>query len=179
MAHFCMFGGHEGVLSSDGSVYITVFGGSDLRRPPLARQIAERRLRGGGSSESYFLTLFGGTSLIWPTLAEEFLALRDAVRNGALGLAEWDQWVGRGDGRGPLTTHSLTLFGGYEGDTLPAEDKELDDLTLQRHLNQIPEAAMQTLMLAIGQRGAQRLAAVRHAVATALLPSPAAVPAAT
>jgi hypothetical protein len=174
MAHFCMFGGNEGVLSADGSVYITVFGGSDLRRLPLARQIAERRLRGGAAAESFFFTLFGGTSLIWPTLAEEYLALRDAVRSGTLSLTEWDQCVGRGDGHGPIQTHSLTLFGGFEADTLPGEDKELDDLTLQRHLGHIPEPAVQTLMLAIGQRGAQRLAAVRHAAAMALLPAPAA-----
>ncbi len=176
MAHFCMFAGHEGVLSADGGVYITVFGGSDLRRPPLARHIAERRPRGNAPSESFFLTFCGGTSLIWPTLAEEFLALRNAVRGGTLSLAEWDQWVGRGDGQGPLHTHSLTLFGSFEADTLPAEDKELDDLTLQQHLGHIPEVAVQTLMLAIGQRGAQRLSAVRHAVATALLPAPTAAP---
>jgi hypothetical protein len=171
MAHFSMFGSNDGQLVPGRDFYITIFGGSDLKRLPAASQIAELRQRPAferDQSQYIFCTLFGGTTLTWPTLAEEYLALRDALRAGTITLDDWDRSVARPGGPGPLRTLSLTLFGSFDGDVLPREEKELDDLSLQRHLGQIPEAAVQLLMLAIGQAGGQRLAAVRHAVLAAI-----------
>ncbi len=171
MAHFCMFGSNDGQLVPGRDFYITIFGGSDLKRLPAASQIAELRQRPAydrSSSQYAFCTLFGGTTLSWPTLAEEYLALRDALRAGTITLDDWDRSLARPGGPGPLRVLSFTLFGGFDGELLPREDKELDDLSLQRHLGQIPESAVQILMLAIGQTGVQRLAAVRQAVATTL-----------
>jgi hypothetical protein len=171
MAHFCMFGSNDGPLVPGRDFYITIFGGSDLKRLPAASQMAELRGRAPSEREQAqytFCTLFGGTTLTWPTLAEEYLALRDALRARTLTLEDWDWFVARPGGPGPVRAVSLTLFGSFEGDVVPREEKELDDLSLQRHLGQIPEAAVQLLMLAVGQTGVQRLAAVRQAVAAAL-----------
>ena len=166
MPHLAMFGSHSGQLLPGRDIFFTVFGGSDLRRLPVATQLAHLRQRAGeerNGSHYIFLTLFGGTTILWPTLAEEYSALRDALRFGSVSLDDWDRLVARPGGAGPLRVNSLTLFGSFDGDLLPREDKELDDLTLQRHLGHIPEPAVQMLMLAIGQTGAQRLAAVRLA----------------
>jgi hypothetical protein len=171
MAHFAMFGGNSGQLGPGGDFYITVFGGSDLTRPPVAGQIVElrhQRKTERDHSQYVFCTLFGGTTLSWPTLAEEYLALHDALRAGTITLEDWDRFVAEPGGPGPLRTTCLTLFGSFEGNVLPREEKELDDLSLQRHLGHIPEAAVQLLMLAIGQAGGPRLAAVRHALVAAL-----------
>jgi hypothetical protein len=159
MPHFSMFGGNNGQLGPGGDIYITVFGGSDLKRPPMAAQLAGARQRPPGQGEStyFFFTLFGGTTLSWPTLAEEYLALQDSLRAGTVTIEDWDRFVTRPGGTGPLRTHCLTLFGSFEGDVLPREEKELDDLSLQRHLGHIPEAAVQLLMLAVGQTGQPRL----------------------
>lgn len=171
MPRFCIFGGQDGLLSPTESVYITVFGGAELHRPSAARQMIHlRRLPAHlqRPQRYFFLTLFGGTEVSWPTLAEEYLALRDALRSGELTLEQWDQIMGSGGVDGLAQMHSLTLFGGFEADQLPSEEKELDALSLQMHLGQVAEDPMNTLMLAIGQRGAGRLAAVRHAAAAAL-----------
>jgi hypothetical protein len=171
MAHFSMFGSNDGPLVPGRDFYITIFGGSDLKRLPAASQIAELRQRPAydrNNSQYVFCTLFGGTTLTWPTLAEEYLALRDALRARTITFDDWDRSLARPGGPGPLRVLSFTLFGSFDGEVLPREDKELDDLSLQRHLGQIPEPAVQVLMLAIGQTGVQRLAAVRQAVATTL-----------
>jgi hypothetical protein len=177
MAHFSMFGSNDGQLVPGRDFFITIFGGSNLKRLPAASQITELRQQPAHqrSQPQYtFCTLFGGTTLTWPTLAEEFLALRDALRAGTMTLEDWDRYVAQPGGPGPLRTLSLTLFGGFDGDVLPREDQELDDLSLQRHLGQIPEQALQTLMLAIGRTGVQRLTAIRQAVLAAMSPGAAA-----
>lgn len=177
MAHFSMFGSNDGQLVPRRDFFITIFGGSNLKRLPAASQIAELRQQPAhqrSQAQYTFCTLFGGTTLTWPTLAEEFLALRDALRAGTVTLEDWDRYVAQPGGPGPLRTLSLTLFGGFDGDVLPREDQELDDLSLQRHLGQIPEHALQTLMLAIGRTGVQRLTAIRQAVLAAMSPGAAA-----
>jgi hypothetical protein len=168
-----MFGSHQGQLLPGRDIYVTAFGGADLRRLPVANQLAQVRQRPGTERDSsfyVFFTLCGGTTIVWPTLADEYVALRDALRAGTFTLEDWDRLVARPGGTGPLHMHSLTLLGSFDGEVVPREEKELDDLTLQRHLGHIPEPAVQMLMLAIGQTGTQRLAAVRLAVA---LPPPA------
>jgi hypothetical protein len=170
MLHLSIFAGYEGPLDPGRSLHATLFAGSQVTRPPLARHLvtARRQVGIGTSFTHLFLTLFGGVEVLWPSLAEEYLALRDAVRASELTLAEWDRQAAQPDSQSALRMLSFTLFGSFTGNRLPSEDKELDDLTIQRHLGQIPEAAVQTLMLAIGQTGVARLAAVRQAVAQAL-----------
>lgn len=171
MASLCAFGGFNGDLSLDGGVQITLFGGSELRRPPAARQVALLRRRPAGADEHthhYFLTVFGSCELKWPTMAQEFLALREALRSGACTLDDWDRLVGTALAGGPLRIHALTLMAGFDAHELPAEDAELDDLSLQRHFGHVPEEAVDLLMQGIGQPAPQRLAIVRQAIATAL-----------
>ena len=55
-----------------------------------------------------------------------------------------------------------------DGDNLPSEDDELEDLALNRHLGYITEQASELLMQAIGQRGSSRGAVVRQAIAVAM-----------
>lgn len=170
MFHFAIFGGNEGQLANGRTVHVTVFGSSSLTRMPTARHLAElgRQLETTGSGpHHFFLTLFGGAEVIWPSLADEYLALHEAVRTGVLSLDQWDRLLARPGSAGVLRVASLTLFGGFDADVVPSEDKELDDLAVQRHLAQIPPKAMDLLMLAIGQKGVQRLAAVRQAVSAA------------
>ncbi len=172
MARFCVFGSHQGLLPSEGGVYVTIFGGSELKRSPIAGQLADRQhqtpAKRNSPRSAFFFTLFGNTTIIWPTLAEEYLALRDALRAGVLTLADWDRLIGRGGGDSSPDITSFSLFAGFESDKVPTEDKELDELSLQRHLGQIPDQAADVLMLAIGQTGPQRMASVRQAAATAL-----------
>jgi len=170
MLHLTVFSGYEGPLDPGRSFHATLFAGSQITRPPLARHlVTSRRQVGIGVSYTHlFVTLFGGVDIFWPSLAEEYLALRDAVRAGELTLAEWDRQAAQPDGQSALRVLSFTLFGQFNGNRVPSEDKELDDLTIQRHLGQVPEAAVQSLMLAIGQTGVARLAAGRQAVAMAL-----------
>jgi hypothetical protein len=100
----------------------------------------------------------------WPTLAQEYLALHEALRTRALTLAEWDRQLAQPTTSDTLQLHSFTLFGAFDGDGVPGEDEEVDDLSMQRHLGHIPDEAVEVLMRAIGQPGPQRLAAVRQAV---------------
>ncbi len=169
MAHLCMFGGHEGELGSDHGPFITVFGGTELRRPPAARIIIDLGRSEQPNFVSYgFFTLFGGASIVWPSLAAEFLALTDAVGSGGLTLEEWDRRVGKDGAQGPIRVNAITLFAGFEGDELPSEEIEIEEIGLQKHLGRIPDEASEILMLAIGQRGVVRLSAVRQAVSVAL-----------
>mgnify|MGYP000847474561 CR=1 FL=1 len=171
MAHLCIFGSHAGQLVTGRDFFITIFGGMDLRRPPTAThllQVQQQRPQDRVGSQYTFFTLFGGVDLVWPTLAEEYVALRDAVASGKLRLEDWDVALARPERSGPLAMISFTLFGGVNEDVVPSEEKELDDLSYQQHLGQIPQATADLLVLAIGQRGSQRLAAVRHAVARTL-----------
>lgn len=171
MVHFSIFGGHEGRLNPGRAIYVSVFGGTTLTRPALAHVLAEQRQRGGVDRASwgyFFFNLFGGATIRWPTLAEEYAALVDALRARALSLEEWDRAVGRVGELAPLRFASFTLFGGLETDALPKEDNELDELSLQRHTGTLPQASLEQLMVAIGQTGPARLAAVRQAAAMAL-----------
>lgn len=166
MVHFSLFGGYEGLLEIGRTLYVTIFAGSEVRRPPLARLLVEQRQNGaGGLGRKVFLTVFGGAEVIWPTITEEYLALRDALRSGELELGEWDR---RSVQNGAIQAESFSLFGSFDGNKLPSEDKELDDLSMQRHLGQVPDAAVPMLMMGVGQNGMQRLTAVRQAVTAAL-----------
>lgn len=165
MVHFSIFGGHDGRLSTASAIYISVFGGASLRRPPFARQLAATRHQQQRDEEApffFFFSLFGGAAVTWPTLAEEYIALREALRGGSMQLADWDRAIGEAGGD-VMRSGSFSLFGGVELDATPSEDEELDDLSLQQHSGLISDAAAERLILGIGQGGAQRLAVVRQA----------------
>ncbi len=177
MVHFSIFGGNEGQLTAGGAVYVNILGGASLRRPPVATRLLELARAGPTDSRTryFFISVFGGLSIRWPTLAEEYLALLEALRSGLIRLEEWDR-VMVGPGADPLgRTGSLSLFGSIDTDALPTEEEELDALSLQRHSGTIPQPAVERLILAIGQRGAPRLTAVRQA-AVATLAAAAGVP---
>lgn len=171
MVHFCIFGGHKGQLSASRCVYVTLFGGTELKRPPLARCLGAVRPPARPAREEpryFFLSLFGHTTLKWPTLAEEYLAVLDALRAGACTAADWDRLATTTGDQPPLRVASFTVFGRLEADALPSEEEELDDLSMQRHAGNVPPPAIERLLLGIGHSGAQRLAAVRQAVAATL-----------
>lgn len=169
MVHFCVFGGRGGQLSGGRSIYVTLFGGSEFKRPALARTLADPGDHEGDTTTFYFfLTAFGATSIKWPTLAEEYLALVEGLRAGALTLASWDRRFARAASDSTARSASFTIFGAFETDELPTDEEELDDLSLQRHAGRLPELALEHLMLAIGHGGEQRIAAVRQAAAATL-----------
>lgn len=190
MPHFCLFAGSEAIMDPGGSVAITLFGGMTLKKPPLAHVLVEQtmrrsaparrtfgaddhdpqpfiRINSGAWSGNFVFTVFGGTEVRWPTLAEEFLALKEAVSGGLLTLADWDRALGRG-GAHITRIGSFTVCAGLEAYKLPPEDKEIDDLALQRHLGHIPPRVMDMLILGVGQLGVPRFATVRRAVAESL-----------
>ncbi|MBK9120601.1 MAG: hypothetical protein IPM18_13530 [Phycisphaerales bacterium] len=169
MPHLCLFGGTVSRLDTQSSTYFTVFGGTEVFRPPTARLLADKRKAGSAPRARHlFITFCGGTDLNWPTLAEEYIALRDTLQSGALTIHDWDRLIGEVGGDGGMQLSSLTLMGAFESDTIPSESAELDALSLQRHLGHIPDAAVDVLILAIGSKGIQRLAAVRSAIGTTL-----------
>lgn len=169
MFHLCLFGGHAGELGNRRKAYLTIFGGTQLRWPSIAKQMVALHQPGplpGGPATQCFLTIFGRTEITAPTLANEFLDLQNALRSGQLTLDDWDRSVVRiGETR---RAASLTLFGSFDGDRVPGEDAELDDLALNRHLGYISDEAAELIMRAVGTRGTSRAAVVRQAVATTM-----------
>ena len=167
MVQVTIFSGHDGQLSFDNVLYLTLFGGCDLVRPTAVHQYVSRReaQRGGRAPvrRPFFLTLFGGVDIKAPTLTQEYLELRQMVAHGVVTMAEWDRAMVEVDiyegGIG-----SFTLFGGFDQCGLPSENEEIDSLAVQRHLGNISPAAGDVLQLGIGQRGAERQATVRRAV---------------
>lgn len=169
MIHLCMFGGHDGEFSPGKRLYITAFGGSELKRPTIARQIIEFRRGGALQPRSAFcITMFGGTSVLAPSLAEEYLDLQDALRADLFKLEDWDRAIAALGAANNMRIGSFTIFGAFESAALPDENTELERLAVARESGRISESASQQLMLAVGQPGPHRAAAVRQAMAVAL-----------
>ncbi len=171
MFHFCIMGGHGGELTAGQKVCVVVFGGCEFRLPTLAKQILENRRRaqhGLPKRTHLFITICGGTQLKSPTLAEEFMAMREAINSGVLTMEDWDAAVVELAAEEGLRYASVTLMGGFDASELPEENEEVDGLAINRHLGHIPDEAGTTLELGVGQRGAQRVAIVRRALATAV-----------
>jgi hypothetical protein len=167
MIHFCICGGHDGDLSSEHRVCITVFGACELRLPTLAKRLLEqkhRRKEGLPKRSHFFITLCGATELKSPTMAEEFIALQDAVDSGALTLAEYDDAIGRLNGDTGIECGSFTMMGAFSNDALPAENEEVDGLAINRHLGRITDEAGATLEMGVGQKGSQRSGVLRKAL---------------
>ena len=191
MIKVTVFSGHDGHLRTDIAFYLTLFGGVDLVRPTVARQIlstkepqppspvvgerdgglvgrAEKALFGKPPSQRkthrpFFLTIFGAVDIKSPTLAAEFMDLREMVRGGSLTLDEWDRSIA-------MLTHesfspsSFTLFGGFDECCLPSESDEVDSLALQQHMGNISSKSGQVLQMGIGRHEAERIATVRRAI---------------
>ncbi len=170
MIHFCMFGGHKGRINSGEMIYVTIFGGCELKQPTLAKRINEMRRRQSAGlpvrRRNFFINIFGGASITHPTLAEEYLDLQDALRAGAFTLDEWDVEVAR-LGSESVSSGSFSFCGGFDSDSLPSEKDEIEGLALNRHLGHITTDAGRTLEFGVGQRGAQRTAVLRQAVSSA------------
>ena len=167
MIQATIFSGRTGELRLDNSFYITVFGGFELTRPTIARQLLARRQ---ASREQYasrprpfFLTIFGGGTIKCPTLVAEFIDLKEMIAGGVLEMSDWERSMAD-IGRGEVAFGSFTLFGGLDECKLPSEEEEIDSLAVQRHLGNIPESAGSVLQFGIGQGGSERTATLRRAV---------------
>lgn len=124
MLHLTLFAGTQGDMPPSGFTAVTFFGGAELHRPTLAREILHYRAtrdlpktRLGwlfGSDENFVVTLFGGTVITEPTLVEEHQALAAILRTGQVRSEELPALV---DGielkhGGRAAYRTFTLFGG-------------------------------------------------------------------
>lgn len=166
MIQVTVFSGHDGQLRHDRLFYLTLFGGCDLVRSTVARQILARRRERRDLApvrRPFFLTIFGGVDIKAPTLAQEFLDLREMLHGGLLQREELDGWLAElHESEGSVG--SFTLFGGFDECALPSENEEIDSLGVQRHLGNVSEEACRVLQLGIGQRDSERRATLRRAV---------------
>lgn len=171
MFHFCIFGAQAGQLSSSKRVYITICGGCELKRPTIAKQILEVKRRKEAGLPVYrqhlIVTLCGATEVKLPTMAEEYIDLQDALRSRHLSMHEWEEALVDISTDDNIRVGSFTMCGAFEADELPEESAEIDGLALNRHIGRISEAAGKTLELGVGQKGAQRVATLRQAIAAA------------
>jgi len=168
VAQLCIFGGHEGELGPEQRVYFTMFGGCELRRPTLGRQLLARYEsdRNGRPPRrpQVIVTLFGGTELTHPTLAEEFLDLNEVLSKGTIPRVDCDRYFAELDQGHIVDVTTITLFGSFEGTSVPKENAEVDALALHRHLGNISDRSGEVLQLGIGLTGAERRAVLRQAV---------------
>ena len=167
MVHVTIFAGYDGRLQPSKRFYLTLFGGSDLVRPTVARQLLARQQaqqdpRFAGY-KPFFFTMFGGVDIKSPTLTEEFLDLSEMISSGLLKMEDWDRTMAR-LGHVDGAVGSLTIFGGFDESALPSEAEEIDSLAVQRHLGNIPESAGEVLKYGIGHHGAERTATLRRAL---------------
>ncbi len=170
MIHFCIMGAHEGELTAERKVCVTIFGACELKRPTLAKQIIEMRQNshtGAPVRSHFFITICGATELLAPTLAEEYLAMQEAIRAGTLTVEEWDAAIAQLGSDSGFQYGSLTLMGGFDSNGVPEESAEVDGLAINQHLGRIPEPAGRTLEFGVGRSGSERAAVVRQAFASA------------
>lgn len=167
MIHVTIFAGHDGQLQPDKRFYLTLFGGCDLVRPTVARQLLTRRHAESAGNpmehRPFFLTIFGGVDIKMPTMAEEFLDLREMLNGGMLTMNDWERSMAQ-LARTSVSIASFTIFGGFGECELPSENEEVDSLAVQQHLGNIPESAGNVLQYGIGQKGSERVATLRRAV---------------
>lgn len=190
MLQVTIFGGREGRLRNDGTIYLTLFGACELYRPTLARQLVTlrqsqasgsdwnahggseggpedwtgSRRAGRGLKKPFFLTLFGSTEIKSPTLAEELADLQEMIRSGELTLVDWERSVAA-IGMNDMSYSSFTMFGAFEECTLPSENEEVESLAVQCHVGNISDSARQVLQTGIGQRASERRAVLHRALA--------------
>jgi len=188
MIQVTIFSGRQGPFRYDDTWYITVFGGCELIRPTIAREIMiarqlERAEAGARQQPApqdaygtmpammhrhrpgkpFFFTLFGGTSVKHPTLAEELVDLQQLIRSGELTLDEWDSAL-FAITKLRQSCGSFTVFGSFDEAELPDEDEEVNSLAMQCHLGNISESSREVLQAGIGLRDSDRRAVVHRAV---------------
>lgn len=174
MFHLCIMGGRDGELTAGEKICVAIFGGAQFRLSTIATQILEKRHRAKHNlprRSHFFITICGGTELKVPTLAEEFTAMHDAINSGALTLQDWDLAAVELAADEGIRYGSFTLMGGFSSSGLPSENAEVDGLAIGRHLGHINAEAGAALELGVGQRGAQRAAIIRRALAAASIPA--------
>lgn len=180
MVQICIMSGHEGHLGTDKRVYLTLMGGCELTCPTMARQISQRQQRERnkqpGPRQVLILTVMGATEIKAPTLAQEYLDFSEFVGNGVITMADWDRSLAEA-GRTDLEIASFTLMGGFSECELPSDEEEADALALHQHLGNIPPSVVEILKYGVGQRGTDRRATLRRAVAEAVQPQRSPVPA--
>ncbi len=186
MIQITMFSGREGPLRYDNTFYLTLFGGCNIKKPTLARQIMIARQRSDSATEPkrggmwgtmahtmrndsrhsspFFLTIFGGVSIKNPTLAEELVDLQELIRSGELSLNDWDQAM-LSLSKLESSCGSFTLFAGFNEAELPTEDEEVNSLAMQCHLGNINDSSREVLQAGIGLSDSERRTVLHRAVA--------------
>ncbi len=168
VVQFCIFGGHDGELRAEQRVFFTMFGGCELKRPTLGRQLLARHEseRAGipPRRPQVIITVFGGTEITHPTLAEEFLDLNELTAKGKVSKADCERYFAELDQGHVVDLTTITLFGSFEGATIPKENVEIDALALHRHLGNISDRSGEVLQLGIGLTGSERRSILRQAV---------------
>ncbi len=154
MIHFTIFGGTETTLGPNLRICLTLFGGTELRRPTVARQILTNKRQGRSESISgkfafknrcLVVTLFGATEVLCPTLAEEFLDLKSLLASEQITSTEWDRAVSRiTEEESGVDFITLTLFGGF-GLEYPSRSSELERIDKQRELGLISQREQNAL----------------------------------
>lgn len=167
MFQVCIMGGHDGRLRPEKKIYLTLFGGMELTRPTVARQILAFRKKSPDevyrTSRQFFLTICGGVDINSPTLAEEFIDFRELINSGELTLNDWENCMAD-VARFESSIGSLTLMGGFSEIGLPTEKEEIDKLAVQQYLGNIPEKSVEILKFGIGQRDSERRATLKRAL---------------
>lgn len=188
MIQVTIFSGRQGPFRYDDTWYVTVFGGCELIRPTIAREIMIARQLERAEADArqqpvpraaygttpgtmyphrpgkpFFFTLFGSTSVKHPTLAEELVDLQQLIRTGELTLDEWDSAM-FAIAKLHQSCGSFTMFGGFDECELPDEDEEVNSLAMQCHLGNISEPSREVLQAGIGLRDSDRRAVVHRAV---------------
>lgn len=167
MLQVCIMGGHDGRLQPEKKVYLTLFGGVELARPTVARQIlAYRTQQSDGSfkpSRHIFITICAGVEISAPTLAEEFIDLRELIQSGQLSLRDWEMCMAD-VAKFDSSITSFTLMGGFSETGLPSEKEEIDSLAVQQYLGTIPEQVIDILKFGVGQKSVDRRSTLRKAL---------------
>lgn len=173
MVHFTMFGGSEVKMSRETRVIITIFGGTEIYKPTLARRLLrEKHVANPGSAgppgalatmrhemsaaqlrrnNIVLFTLFGSAEIKPPSLAEEFMDMRELVSSGLITKDQWDQLLARIHDKGDMDgISSFTLFGGLNESPL-SDEEEIKKIRSAQELGLINSNEEQALRSVVGR----------------------------
>lgn len=173
MFHFTIFGGSEVTLSGTCKIIVTIFGGTDIRKPTLAKRLMQEKLSYQAEAETapkpatigdllmglsrprrrghFILTMFGAAEIKPPSLAEEFIDMRELIASGLVGESTWDQLVGRLYQMGDMDgISSCTLFGAMGEEPL-ADEEEIKRIQSARELGLITSDEERALRSVVGR----------------------------
>ena len=155
MIHFTVFGGTETELTANLRVCFTLFGGTDILRPTLARQILQSKRRSRSESHSgrfalrrrcLAVTVFGATSVQCPTLAEEFVDLKALLASETITRQEWDRAVSRlSEEESAAEFVTLTIFAGF-GVEFPSKSDEIDRIEKHAEMGLVNQREQNALL---------------------------------